>query len=517
MDESSISQRFLAGMVNFCTMMPMRAIPFKVVCLLGMNDGQYPRSRPAPDFDLMSVPGLYRPGDRSRREDDRYFFLEAVLSARNLLYISYIGRSVRDNSERMPSVLVAQLQDYLAAGWKLSGEMAEAGRPVDPLLSHLTCQHPLQPFSTCYFLPDRAAGLFTYAHEWRGALKCRQEVAIGTQPLSCGRFESSLQLSQLIRFVKNPVKYFFNQRLKVHFDPVRTAACDQEPFCLDALAPFRLGQKLLEAGLAVDSAAGAEAVRQAAERLRRTGELPLNGFGELSAAQLAAPVQDMLAHHHELLRRWPLTAEALEIRLPVQVDGCDGGILEDWLDGLHRADPQSPGTAQFGGYARWEFYSNSIMGSNGRVARLYSLIGLWVRHLSGCAQGMELASFMVAPDGVARLQPLDRQVAGRWLTEIVAHGWLGLTQPLPVTARTALAYLHELQSDDPGNLRAENAARKAYEGDGYHNRGELGYSDGVYLKRCYPDFDTLWQAHDHYFLKLVKSLYEPLASALLQV
>jgi exodeoxyribonuclease V gamma subunit len=63
--DASISQRFLAGKVNFGTLMPMRAIPFKVVCLLGMNDGEYPRSRPAPDFDLMAAPGHYRPGDRS--------------------------------------------------------------------------------------------------------------------------------------------------------------------------------------------------------------------------------------------------------------------------------------------------------------------------------------------------------------------------------------------------------------------------------------------------------------------
>ncbi len=514
MDESSISQRFLAGMVNFCTLMPMRAIPFQVVCLLGMNDGQYPRSRPAPDFDLMAMPGCYRPGDRSRREDDRYLFLEALLSARELLYISYIGRSVRDNSERMPSVLVAQLRDYLAAGWNLAGAGAGAGRENNPLLAHLTCQHPLQPFSQSYFLPGRAPGLFSYSHEWRGILAPRTGVAIGADKLVPGQFEGGLQLARLIGFLKNPVKYFFNQRLKVRFDPIRPAASDQEPFCLDALAPFGLGKKLLEAGLAVDPAAGAEAVRKAAERLRRTGDLPINGLGELSAGRLAEPVQAMLAHHHELLRQWPLAAEALEIRLPVPIDGCDCDILEDWLDGLHRADPQAPASARLSGHARWEFYPNPVMGSNGRVRRPSSLIGMWVRHLAGCTQGMDLTSCLVAPDGVVCLRPLDQQDAGKWLADIIAHAWMGLAQPLPVTARTALAYLNDWRPDDPQNTKAEHAARKAYEGDGYYNAGELGYGDGVYLKRCYPDFDTLWQARDQLFLELVGKLYEPLAAAL---
>ncbi len=82
LDQGRLSQRFLAGAVNFCTLMPMRAIPFKLVCLLGMNDGDYPRAQPPLDFDLMGSD--YRPGDRSRREDDRYLLLEALLSARDL-------------------------------------------------------------------------------------------------------------------------------------------------------------------------------------------------------------------------------------------------------------------------------------------------------------------------------------------------------------------------------------------------------------------------------------------------
>ncbi|HSC80869.1 MAG TPA: exodeoxyribonuclease V subunit gamma, partial [Chitinolyticbacter sp.] len=141
LDAGGLSQRFLAGAVNCCTLMPMRAIPFKVVCLLGMNDGDYPRIQPPLDFDLMARD--YRPGDRSRRDDDRYLLLEALLSARDALYISWVGRSARDNSERAASVLVGQLRDHLASGWTHA-----AGHD---LLAALTTEHPLQPFSPRYF------------------------------------------------------------------------------------------------------------------------------------------------------------------------------------------------------------------------------------------------------------------------------------------------------------------------------------------------------------------------------
>src|SRR5690606_22987741 len=132
-----------------------RAIPFEVVCLLGMNDGDYPRRTPRSDFDLMALPGQQRPGDRARRDDDRQLMLEALLSARRVLHVSWCGRSVRDNSEQPPSVLVAQLRDYLAAGWS------------PEVVATRTTEHPLQPFSRRYF--ETGTALRTWAREWRAA------------------------------------------------------------------------------------------------------------------------------------------------------------------------------------------------------------------------------------------------------------------------------------------------------------------------------------------------------------
>jgi exodeoxyribonuclease V gamma subunit len=156
-----LEQRFRAGGVTFCTLMPMRAIPFKAVCLLGMNDGDYPRRSPRADFDLMGLPGMSRPGDRSRRDDDRQLMLEALLSARQVLYVSWSGRSVRDNSEQPPSVLVSQLRDEIDLLW---------GKGT---AERQTTVHPLQAFSRTYF--EEGSGLQTYAKEWR-ASQCAPSV-----------------------------------------------------------------------------------------------------------------------------------------------------------------------------------------------------------------------------------------------------------------------------------------------------------------------------------------------------
>src|SRR5690606_17692214 len=210
MQDPGLSQRFFAGAITFATLMPMRAIPFRHVCLLGMNDGAYPRARQPLDFDLMGRD--YRPGDRSRREDDRYLFLEALLSAREHLHVSWVGRSILDQSERPASVLVAQLRDHLAAGWRLAGrepghragdppaDEADSAREAgEQLLRALTIEHRLQPFHPAYF----GAGderLFSYAREWRAAAQPGRERAMPAA-LPPWTFEGPLTLRLLGDFL----------------------------------------------------------------------------------------------------------------------------------------------------------------------------------------------------------------------------------------------------------------------------------------------------------------------------
>jgi exodeoxyribonuclease V gamma subunit len=146
-EEPSLHERFFGGGVQFATLMLMRSIPFKAICLLGMNDGDYPRQKAATDFDLMAQ--SWWAGDRSRREIDRYLFLEAILSARQKLYISWQCHRATDNSEQPPSVLVAQLIEYLQAGWT-------------PAL--LPEKQPLQPFMETYFLKN--SPFPTYDKDW---------------------------------------------------------------------------------------------------------------------------------------------------------------------------------------------------------------------------------------------------------------------------------------------------------------------------------------------------------------
>ncbi|MFP3869988.1 MAG: exodeoxyribonuclease V subunit gamma, partial [Syntrophobacteria bacterium] len=143
---------FMSGGVTFCAMLPMRSIPFSIICLLGMNGGAYPRQSKPLGFDLLARDP--RPGDRSRRNDDRYLFLEAILSAREKLYMSYVGQSIQDTTPMPPSVLVSELTDYIEQGFHIPG---------GKILDHIFRQHRLQAFSPAYFTGD--GKLFSYSDQ----------------------------------------------------------------------------------------------------------------------------------------------------------------------------------------------------------------------------------------------------------------------------------------------------------------------------------------------------------------
>lgn len=467
-EEGGLSQRFLAGAVNFCTLMPMRAIPFKVVCLLGMNDGDYPRQQAPVDFDLMR--NDYRPGDRSRREDDRYLLLEALLSAQDQLYVSWVGRNIRDNSERVPSVLIGQLRDHLASGWRSA--------TAEKLLDALTQVHPLQPFSAAYFGnqpgPD---GLFTYSHEWREVHEAQGETQ-ATERLPALVQDTPLTLRQLVGFVRDPVAAFFAQRLKVNFDKDELTSHDDETFQFDGLENWqhqdRLSQALkrwVEEAYQPDHAQ-AELDLQV-QRLQREGKLPLGAFGSLSAADLVEPMPDLLARYHAQLQAWPELEDG-QTAVTIAADDATPG-LSDWLGGIRRNGAGARAYLQL---------DSKKLSKEGKLS-WHNLVRPWLRHLALQLDGQGCTTILVSlsADVVFRPMPADqaqdslRALLGAWVT--------GMQEPLPVACKSAFAWL---AAGGDGNEASLDKAREVFEGS-YPHEGEAARSFA--LRRAFADFDQL--------------------------
>jgi exodeoxyribonuclease V gamma subunit len=375
--ENGVGQRFLAGYVNFCTLMPMRSIPFKMVCLLGMNDSDYPRQSVPMGFDLMRLAPAKR-GDRSRRLDDRYLFLEALLSAREQLYFSYQGFSQKDNSPSAPSILLSELMEYCQQGFCLAGELGlDVEHTEKNLLAHLTIKHKLQPFNQAYFdltLNHNKSESYLSFNKKQQAIaeqlqQPSQALMFNTEPLTQSLEQSTqLELEAMISFFQNPAKAFFIQRWQTRFYPLGQQSSDEEPFSFDGLDRYTLNERLIQHSLNKSLIASSELLNneegEAGEEidqvselphdqpntiisllneLRAEGKLPAGQSGELALRPLAKQ-STQLAKQISDLNQSHATAQRVDIQLPIndvvlvgRVDSLYAENLILWRAGKLRA------------------------------------------------------------------------------------------------------------------------------------------------------------------------------------
>ena len=495
-EEPSLQQRFFGGGVQFGTLMPMRSIPFQVICLLGMNDGDYPRQQAPRDFDLMAQ--SWRAGDRSRREDDRYLFLEALLSARQKLYISWQGHRATDNSEQPPSVLVAQLLDYLQMGWQ--------GVPEPQ-------QQPLQAFSEAYFLQD--SPFESYANDWarvhdsaahapmreQGLRHCERSAAVhaaGSHGLlhfvrndadvhGAERSDAAiamtvqgsyaapghLTLPDLRQLLRQPVEVFFKSRLRVRLDTLEELEQTEEPFALNGLEQYQAGQALLDA----------DKLPQALEKLKLSGQLPMAAFGQRLATELQTKAQVVLDRRDEWTLRYPEPLPAQSIELQVA-----GIPVTGTLEGLCRGDA---------GWLQLDQRVGAVLEGDkeARTARVHVVVGLWVQHLAACASAMPLTSVQLGLDGQVIFAPLPQAEAARILQGLVTAYLAAWERPLPVACKSAWAYLQvqaqaaRLALTDPDKEPKDphEAAQAVFEGA--RHAGERDAS--AYLARAFESYDEI--------------------------
>lgn len=450
LSESRVGQRYLAGSVNFCTLMPMRSIPFKLVCLVGMNDGIYPRVQHPVGFDLVAQFGP-RKGDRSRRLDDRYLFLEAILSAREQLYISYIGHSERDNSERIPSMLVSELVEYCQLCYlpeeKLHNPDNEPDIPAIETAIHkqLLIEQPLQPFDERLYLPeieDAPQLKQSYSAQWCPAKstdnidetprfiepsqKIEQE-SLELAPLE----ENELEVSALIRFFRNPAQYFFNRSLKVDLGLNIQADDNDEPFSLNALERYKLQANLLDNAISQGLELPGEELLQ---RLKASGELPLKPFDDLLLNQYLHDIKPLIGRAIYLQGE---NQHSLDIDLPFTQGGLNDSITTKPVKLVGRIDDlcakglvnYRPGTA------------------NGR-----DLIRVYIRHLCISAMGTDAKesasqsdkphiSYLLDIGHFHAFHSVTAEQANAQLSLWLSYFQSGQIHPLMFMPRTALAYV----------------------------------------------------------------------------
>jgi exodeoxyribonuclease V gamma subunit len=328
--EADTRAPLLTGGVSFARMVPMRLLPFRVICLLGMNDGEFPRRDPASGLNRLTAElgtPQRRHGDRSTREDDRYLFLQLFAAAQDAFYLSWLGRHPVDDSAREASSVVTELLAAAAA------QHHGAGSAVRDLV----LVHPLQPFAAAAFGQCRPDGSsdprqFSYRSQWHaaaarlaGTRRAQSPwIESGTSLPPITSAERELPLDALRRFLLDPTGQFLRQRLALRLPERVEAEEDIEP--LDppqrGAARLRLQRSVFEAGLA------GETRKAMQDRLQAQGLLPSGALG----GRVLERVRGELEPYLDAYARWRAESSAQSCLLAVEIDGLR---LHGRLEGVH--------------------------------------------------------------------------------------------------------------------------------------------------------------------------------------
>jgi exodeoxyribonuclease V gamma subunit len=438
------------GRVTFTSMAALRTLPFEVVCVIGLNDGAFPSTVRAPEYDLMALDP--RRGDRQRALDERNVFLDLVLAARRRLYLSYCGRSVRDNSIMPPSVLMSELL---------------AAVPVNPYL------HPLQAFSAECFSSDSKRPLRSYNREMGEALRESMravatapaiqpggednesdeveqprdadddDAAVVPQPLFFtaplavpGPEWRELTLDELARFFRNPSRFLLTRRLDIGLSYEPDELLDQEPFTLDSPGRRAIAARLLPRLIENPDDPDATGLLAAGT------ELPDGNMGAFERSSELASLREFAARVHGRTRAPTLAPRHSSIVLDL------GG--ETWrLDAAFSDLRES-------GLVCWKYSRERDIDA----LRAAEALDAWLSHLVLCADpppAVSLRTTAIARNGTWVFRPPEDPRA--ILAELLAVYRQGLAEPIHFFPKSSWKYCQE--------GHRISAARKEWRADDY--------------------------------------------------
>jgi exodeoxyribonuclease V gamma subunit len=424
---------FRSGTLTVCTMVPMRSVPHRVICLLGLDDGVFPRFGLADGDDVLARRAVT--GERDVRSEDRQLMLDAILATTESLVITYTGANEYSGQPRPPAVPLGELIDALDRTTE------------SPVRDAVVVKHPLQPFDRKNLEPGRLGppGPFTFdptalvAARVGGGSRSPRPEFVG-EPLALTSGED-VGLAELIAFFKDPVKGFF-RALDVTLPWEVDAVSDAMPVEIDNLEKWGVGDRMLRDmldGIHPDAALQAE---------WRRGTLPPGRLGWRTANEICDIARSLAvaAHPHR-------QGEAKAFDVDIDLGG-------------RRLTGTVPGV-----------YGHRLVSVSYSRLDAKQLLTAWIQLLAlsandedhnwtGLAIGRPSNSRM-AGSGTRGFGPVDAQARG-FLNDLIAVYDAGRQAPLPLPLKTSFAWCQARRTDDdpmvaagrrwkPANYDGENA------------------------------------------------------------
>jgi exodeoxyribonuclease V gamma subunit len=428
------ARSFLSRGVTFCAMLPMRGVPARIVAMLGLDDGAFPRVARVSSFDAIARDP--RVGDRLVREEDRHLFLESLLAARERFILTYTGRSPRDDSARPPSVVIEELRAAIDETFYVPDAAVASGMSKLRASDRLVVVHPMHAHSPRYFdgsdprLVQRSPLAYRSASALSRASLTRAEPRrVRLAPLPCT--ESSIP--EFERFWMAPGEFFVERRLLARFERDVEPVSILDPTELDGLGRYALMQWQFRA---LGDGTPLERVR---DLWRGSGRSPIGSLGDVYFERHLCEVRKLRAMFDVLADG--RAGKVAEVRLRVR--GCFlCGFVEDVF-------PR----------ARLDWGTTALNAKR--------RLGAWIRHLVLGAVGYDVPTFIIRPAPepgklpvVERMSAIGREESLLCLERLVEFYEAGTTAPLPFFPEISLVYAQRIEQGGSPEMALDRALQK---------------------------------------------------------
>jgi exodeoxyribonuclease V gamma subunit len=456
---------FLQHGVNFCSLLSGVGAPFDVICLVGANEGAFPGNDSASSFDLTAIHPM--PGDRSRANEDRYAFLQTILSAKKRLIITYTGQSQTDNQNILPSSVVCELIDYIDNNYADNSGL--------PLRKRIVTSHRLHAFAPQYFSGDYP-GFFSYSQSLcqaakSGTTRAQEPVLFASNALPPIDFPARLPVWELEKFFTNPCEAFCKTRLKLSLDSVQEAAPESdEAFSMAGLEKYSLQMELVEKALAKKNPALYK------DWAVRTGRLP-HGMPGIVAFEEQAALAEAFAEKVKPFVGSGFPSLAVEVAIKETI--LAGEIYPAGTDGPLVFRPAT--------------------------LKPKDRLRAWIRHLAWCAsQPVKegACTRLIFTDHHLVYSPVNQERAKELLADLLSLYVEGMSQPLPFFPVSSFAFAESKSNKGKDMDKAMELAEKAF-----YPQFKRPYSENtdLYIQQCFGGIDPL----DDRFVDLAERVFAP--------
>jgi exodeoxyribonuclease V gamma subunit len=396
---------FRTGTLTVCTMLPMRSVPHRVVCLLGVDDGVFPR-KPPPDGDNIINADEWI-GDHDVRSEDRQLLLDAIMSAQERLVVIFSGCDPRSGAEIPPAVPIGELLDALDA----------TARTQDgcTIRSKITTRHPLQPFDASNFIPGELGSQAGFSFDRAGlraahAASRQRRAALpvfGSEPLPDRDRDDLVSLSDLVHFYNHPIRALIYDRAGLWITKPDETPDEQIPVSLSGLDGWSIGERLLKLRLS-----GHEPEPLIAAEWRR-GYLPPRALGQRSIKDIGEQVEELVQTAQPFLTDQPAPYEVLADLGNVRLTGTVSGLVGDSV--VH--------------------VSYSKLAAKHRLQAWIELLALTVHDPSRPWQAVTIGR-----GAWSQLGTVDGTWARKVLADLIDLRATGLREPIPFSPRISAEY-----------------------------------------------------------------------------